>query len=346
MRNRTILYIPLLFLFALSLTVYVQHANRVLSHAGRLIFQSTSIRVPFEIAGGKVVGVLPEAAEAGMLAGDRVVAIGGRPWIDSDVLFEELGKKNPGEQVVYTIERKAEGGVLTQDLFVDSRPIVMTLRQSLSDIAITLIFHLLLPGVSYLLGFYVAFLRSRDPVAWLLLLLLLGIGSIALEGAREGSLQESFRDTALNLLGIWMLLFGIYFPERLAFDRRHPFAKWIFLIPLSIGGGLNLFEQAGRYFAWRWLWETIDTATKPFDKVLTLLTMTSMGMFFAALSVKSATLENKDSRRRLRILNVGTSIAMVPSLGIVIYRLLSGKEGGFFELVPWSYALFALLALL
>ncbi len=75
--------------------------------------------------------------------------------------------------------------------------------------------------------------------------------------------------------------------------------------------------------------------------------MTVTALFFAILAIKSATLENKDSRRRLRILHTGTSAAMLPSLSIVIIRLFrGGDEGGFFELVPSWYAIFALVMLL
>ena len=49
-----------------------------------------------------------------------------------------------------------------------------------------------------------------------------------------------------------MLLFGIYFPERLNFDRRFPFLKWIMIVPLAVAGIANLFEQIGKLFGWRW----------------------------------------------------------------------------------------------
>ena len=347
MKKRTLLYIPLVFLFILSLVVLIQHGNRISKGLRRFVNQSESIRVPFEIQNGKIVNLLPEAVEAGMQIGDNVLAISGRDWTTDEVLIDELDKIRVGEKVSYTIERQTETGEkIKREIGVTGLPIQMSFRQALPNFLVTVLFLLLLPALSFLLGFYVAFLRPHDPLAWILLFLLLGIGSVALEGTREGSLTKFFQESAMNLLGVWMILFGIYFPERLDFDRRFPFAKWILIVPIALGGVLNLFEQTGRLFGWRGLWESVDSLTEPFDRFLTVLTMTAMGMFFAALAVKSATLENKDSRRRLRILYVGTSVAMIPALCIVIYRIVSGKEGGFFELVPAWFAILALLSIL
>jgi sigma-B regulation protein RsbU (phosphoserine phosphatase) len=347
MKKRAFLYIPLILLFILSMTVLVQHGRRVSMMLSRAVYQNESVRVPFEIQRGKIFAVLPEAAEAGMQVGESVMAINGRFYDDGMILIEELGKTRVGEKINFTVERKNEAGeIVSREVSVTGQPINISFRQLLPDFLTNITFLLLLPITSFLLGFYVVFMRPRDPLAWILLFLLLGIGSIALEGGRDGSLIRVFQESAMNLLGIWMVVFGIYFPERLDFDRRYPFAKWILIVPLTIIGGLSIFEQIGRFFALRRFWESIDNLTKPFDQLTTILTMLAIGSFFAAMAIKSATLENKDSRRRLRILYVGTSIALLPALFIVLYRLISGKDGGFFELVPVWFAIFALVSML
>lgn len=347
MKNRTLLYIPLLLLFALSLIAFFQHAGRVLPGVERLINQSTSIRVPFESSMGKIVDMLPEASAAGMQIGDGVLAISGRPLIGDAELHEELNKLEVGDPVTYTVERFDETGQRVRlDITIPSLPIAMTVGQTTTALSINLVFLLFLPALSFALGYYVCFMRPWDPLAWILLFLLLGIGSVALEGGPPGSLIKSYQESMMNGLGVWMLLFGIYFPERLPFDRRHPWVKWLLLAPLVVHFLLNLFEQLGRYLGWSALWGPINRITEPFDNVTTLMTMTAMGTFFACLAIKSGTLENKDSRRRLRILYVGTSISMLPALTIVVYRIVSGRQGGFFELVPFWFALFALVAML
>ncbi|MDQ6786778.1 MAG: SpoIIE family protein phosphatase [Acidobacteriota bacterium] len=347
MKKPTLLYIPLTLLFLLTAIVFIQHSSRVFGSLKRLVNQSESVRVPFEFEKGKIKMALPEAAEAGIQPGDALIAVNGWQGIDDSIWTEVLGKVRVGEKVNYTIERQTENGeTITRDFAVTGQPLQMTFMQIISDFSITVIFLLLLPALSFLLGFYVAFVRPRDPLAWVLLMLLLSVGSIAMEGRSSGTLIYFFQQTVINLWGIWMLLFGIYFPERWSFDKKYPWAKWILLVPLTVGGILNLPEQIGRLFNWRAFWTSIDNFTSPYDGVLTAFAMTATGFFFAILAIKSGTLENKDSRRRLRILYIGTSVSMLPCLSIVILRLVRGVEGGFFDLVPAWYAIFALLILL
>ena len=347
MKKRTLLYVPLIILFVIAMTALIQHGRRTLMMLDRTVNQNTSIRIPFELERAKVVGVLPEAQEAGMQIGDNLTEINGRPLADGTMLFEELGKTPVGGKVNYTIERTNETGeTVRRQISVTGMPMGQTFRQWFPDFLTTFIFLLLLPVISFLLGFYVAFLRPRDPLAWILLFLLLCIGSIALEADTPGTLPKFFQSVSMEFIGIWLLLFGIYFPERLDFDRRHPFAKWILIIPVAVNGTANFFEQIGRTFGWRGLWEPIDNFTAPFDKVSTILTMLAFTLFFASLATKSGTVENKDSRRRLRILYVGTCAALLPSLFIVVYRLVSGNNAGFFQLVPAWFAIFALLMIL
>src|SRR5207249_3964243 len=97
------------------------------------------------------------------------------------------------------------------------------------------------------LGFFVAFVRVRDPQAWILLLLLLGFSrlgggtSVAYWGY-DDLLQPIgiiYMATAELLWPIGMILFGIYFGERLGIDRRFPWAKWLLLAPLLVANLLN-----------------------------------------------------------------------------------------------------------
>lgn len=349
MKNRTLLYIPLAVLFILSLIVLVQQGSSVYGDLNRLLNPSQSVRFSFGVGQNDVITELaPETAAAGVQVGDRLIAVNGREIKDKfSILPEELKKTRIGEKITYTVEQKTETNeTIRRDFTVEAMPLRMTFGQALSNFLITLLFLFLLPATSFLLGFYVAFQRPRDAMAWVLLLLLLGIGSIALEGWDSGTLPKFFQQTWMSPLGVWMLLFGIYFPEKFSLDRRFPFLKWIFILPLGILAVANLFEQIGDLFGWKRLSDFINKFTEPFDSFETVLTLIAMSLFFGLLAVKSATLENKDSRRRLRILYVGTSVAMLPGFCIVLYRLISGRQGGFFELVPAWFAIFSLLMLL
>lgn len=346
MKKRTFLYIPLTLLFIIAFAAFALHAARVYHSLSRVIYVAET-RSPFLTDKEGITELRPEGKAAGLELGDRVVEINGRAYVDDEIFYEELLKTRIGDPINLTVERRAAPDEITRQVIAVPAAAGESLFWArFSAFFIALFFHFLLPGISFLLGFYVAFMRPRDAQAWILLFLLLGVGSIGMEGGREGGLIRVVQETAMNFLGISMLLFGIYFPERLEFDRRYPFAKWILLIPLGFAGTCNLFEQIGRFFGWQRFWEIFNGLTEPFDRVFTILTMISMGMFFAALATKSGTLENKDSRRRLRILYVGTTIAMLPSLIIVLSGIISGKQGAFFELMPFWVTLTALFLML
>ncbi|MGC2236800.1 MAG: SpoIIE family protein phosphatase [Pyrinomonadaceae bacterium] len=346
MKKRTLLYIPLVILFIIALTAFAMH-TAIVSEGLSRVFNVADVRSPFITRNEGISELRPEGKEAGLKLGDLVLEINGREYGNTQMFYEELVKTRAGEPINLTIERRNDAGETTRQLItVSAVRNEVSLGERISTFSITLIFHILLPLLCILLGFYVAFIRPRDAQAWILLFLLLGIGAIGMETGRDGSLIKVYQETTINFVGITMLLFGVYFPERLEFDRRHPYVKLILLVPLTFMATANFFEQIGRFLGWRWLWQPVDNFTSPFDSAFTILTMIAMGMFFAALATKSATLENRDSRRRLRILYVGTTIAMVPALIIVLYRIISGKEGGFFELVPFWFALLALFLLL
>jgi phosphoserine phosphatase RsbU/P len=348
MKRATLLYIPLLLLFLLTATVFVQHSARVVRSLGRLAFQSSSVRIPFDLGSHRAVNLMPEAVEAGMQEGDTPLAINGIELVDDAAWAEALSTMKVGEIVTFKMQRTDKSGATTVlDFSFVGRSLQMQFASAMSDLAITVIFILLLPALSFLLGFYVAFVRPRDPLAWILLMVLLGIGSISMEGRNSGSVIYFFQQTVISMWGIWMLLFGIYFPERWSVDKKMPWAKWILLVPLSFFGTLNLFEQIGRLSGWAALWEPIDRFTAPYEGISLILTIAATSSFFAILAHKSGTLENKDSRRRLRILYFGTSLAMLPALSIVLIRLVTrGGNASFFELVPGWYAILALVLLL
>lgn len=347
MKKKTLLYIPLLLLLLFAAGAYVPHVRAVLRVANRLLNQSSTVRIPFDVVDGRVGSYIqPEGIDAGLKAGDGPVGINGAVLTSDRAWAEELGKAKVGGTVTYTVERKEESGEIVRlDIPVRAEAVNMTAGQTLRDLSITLIFQFLLPTLSFLLGFYVAFVRPRDPVAWLLLMVLLSVGSISMEGGGAGY-TYFFNQTMMSLWGIWMLLFAINFPERWETDRKYPWAKWILLVPLILNGVFNFFEQLGRLFGWKWLWKPIDDLTSPYDNISTIFAMTATGLFFAILGIKSGTLENKDSRRRLRILYFGTTAAMLPALFVVILRLVTRGSGNFFALVPAWFAVYALLSIL
>ncbi len=98
---------------------------------------------------------------------------------------------------------------------------------SAANLAINISLFVLIPIVCLALGFAVAFIRTHDRNAWLLLFLLIGFSCLAGSPNRHRTFPDLtfywegfFGATAT--LAIWMMLFAIHFPNRLGLDRLSP----------------------------------------------------------------------------------------------------------------------------
>ncbi len=341
MKKRTFLYIPLaaMFLFTLSaLAVHFYHSTR------RFDAVSLEFQLAF-ISNGTVKTVTPETEVAGLLPGDKLVAVNGRNLESEQVYVEELSKAEEGKPVTIAVERKTPDG---QNERLERSVYPTRINKNLafySQIFIGLIWVYVIPTFCILLGLWTVLARPRDFLAWLLLFLLLGVASIGLEGYPRNSLVGVFRNIFFSAWSLAMLLFGIYFPERWSWDKKLPWAKWIFIVPLGFQILLTLLTQLKIFFGIN-LVDYLDFLAKPYENIAVIINMLAISVFFAAFGYKSATLENPDARRRMKLTAYGTSAAMLPSFIVVLYAAFTGRTGSFFDVAPWWFALFALFMML
>ena len=114
-----------------------------------------------------------KALAAGLRKGDILLAINGRPCRGSLVYFEETLKAVPGRPLAVTVRSP---GPNSQD-----RTILLPVAPSRSwlDTKTVLIsVFVLMPAFCIALGFWVVLVRPGDPLAWLLLGLLLGFSQV------------------------------------------------------------------------------------------------------------------------------------------------------------------------
>ncbi|HEV8039137.1 MAG TPA: GAF domain-containing SpoIIE family protein phosphatase [Bryobacteraceae bacterium] len=188
---------------------------------------------------------------------------------------------------------------------------------------------ILTPAFCLLLGFFVAGMRPRDPLAWLLLALMLSFAQLSIR--TSGSLTDVLsrwpdilRPAALfynvlfaNTWSIWILLFGIYFPERLGLDRRWPWLKWLVIAPIAIDAVGTALPAVG---------PSLGIALGPLESVVLLLQMAAVSGFFFSVGTKIGEASSADARRRLTLLINGTGIALAPLFFLAIYGLFRGFE--------------------
>jgi sigma-B regulation protein RsbU (phosphoserine phosphatase) len=190
------------------------------------------------------------------------------------------------------------------------------------------------------LGFYAAHERPWDRRAWLLLALLISyalfvIGTDSVDSVM--SWPPVIRDIALVYRSfwveswpIWMMLFAVYFPERAAADRRHPWIKWIVLTPASAFCLLYTLIRVMRNEGMPRprLLQLMEPAMGPLMQDLFWL---SVATCLSIWLVKPSSETRPDVRRRLRVLFFGLAVSSLPILfaALIGRRILALKWSDF-----------------
>ena len=201
------------------------------------------MRPPFDVdlPHYTILTVREEAVEAGLKAGDTIVRVGGQPlhYIGTD-LWVPLRAARAGDRLA--VEAMRGNGLPST---IRASVVLPPLNLGASSAGYTALFvfcGVLLPIVCTALGFWVAVVRVRDGRAWLLLLLMLGIpafagGNMRFLFGRTDFFQPIAAAYQALLANFWptiLLLFAIYFPERLRLDRRLAWLKWLAIAPVVV----------------------------------------------------------------------------------------------------------------
>jgi sigma-B regulation protein RsbU (phosphoserine phosphatase) len=315
--RRTLLLV-LAFLFAAVTVLYSITWMSVIRHPfGDIGFQYTYAADNGSLL---VVSVEPGSAaeQAGLRAGDRIVAINGQVLDTPVLLYRALGLGKVGDVLQLTVNRPGTGGFLT------IREVIQPLRLSgqrtfsASQLFAGKVLNLY-PLLFLVVGLPVLFLRLEDRNAWLLALLFGGF--IAGAPLDEALVPTSLRGLAISyrvILGLLQpalfYLFFATFPASSAIDRRVPWLKWVLLgvgtvtaAPLGIwcllAGGSLPFHILGSRFENR--------------PVLWLITAYSLGSYVLGLvslvwnSIRPASAE---VRRKTRVIVWGTVAGFLPML--------------------------------
>ena len=345
MKKSILQYIALLLLFLFAASAFIIHVATLRGSVRDLLDTSRKARAPVVTVEQVIYELSPEAVEAGIELKDRLITINGKTVTPDSTESEELNRAAIGDTVRLTIERhNKNGGIEQKEFSLILRPIERN-AEYYGRAIVGLLFLTLLPAFCLLLGFWVVLVRPKDFQAWLLLFLLLGLGSIGLEGDGNNIWVKTFRNIFSNQWSLAMFLFGIYFPERWSLDKKYPWAKWLLVVPLGLQILDALIEQTNALIGFDYRDPIFRYLPGGLIGILGVLNIVATSTFFVALGTKSGMLENKDSRRRLKLLLTGTTIAMMPSFIIVIIGIVRGQQG-FFNIVPSWFAIPALLLLL
>ncbi len=127
-------------------------------------------------------------------------------------------------------------------------PIRMHAYRSQSfDWTTVLALRVFLPLSCILVGFYIAFARPRDPLAWITLGMLASFAELL---GRESlwAIWPPWRELLIiyfSLLNsvwpLWLVLFALYFPVPFPFLRKRPWIGWLIALPFLFLAALNLY---------------------------------------------------------------------------------------------------------
>lgn len=341
MKNRTLLYIPLVLLAAFVFTALAYHYG---SFFTTFSMRSRTAELPFSYMDG-VLSVRPEVESGGVKKDDLILEINGRDARQDDSYRAAILSLQPDQIVNLKIQRKATDG--NTEIF-DTQVRAVKVDKGFafySQMIVGFMFTYVLPTFCILLGFWVVFIRPHDHLAWILLFVLLGLSSFSMEMYPPGSIVRAYRELTFASWSLAMLLFGIYFPERWALDRKLPWLKWFFIVPLSFQILLTILDLIRMSFGIN-LISYISPIARVYGSFAFVLNMIAIGSFFAALGFKAGTTKNKDARRRLYLMLYGTSLAITPTFILIVYKVATNTKGPFTEVAPFWVAITAILLML
>lgn len=322
MSRRTGLHLLLGLLFVVSVSYQARHSY---GSVRALVDWEGSARRPFSLEEYQplITGVMPEAEQAGLRPGDRIELVEGIQFTGKAVLDAAFARSRAGDLLGLTL---SDGRTLSIRLAKQR-----ALPPGLGEWSEIVVLQVLIPALCLLLGYWVAASRPGDPMAWLVLALLIGFAvtetdkNIPAPGTMLRDLEWLYETLCGMTWPIWMLLFGIYFPERLQLDRRWPWAKWIMMVPLAgwIAAQAFLVVAGGHSFA---MAAPLQRLILPFGMPMQILGMSCVSVFFMGLGIKTGMTAAPDARRRLRLLLTGTWIGLTPVFLLVLTGLARGTD--------------------
>ncbi len=182
------------------------------------------------------------------------------------------------------------------------------------------------------LAAFVLWMRPRDPMAWLLLALLVSFGflSTSVGNVDEGwplpwrAFAAFYRTGVSASWPLWMLLFGLYFPDPRSETRLLGWTRWAFGIPQALvalmgATASTLDSTAGLSIrqASQWM-ERLSPAA-------VVLSCACISVLFVNIPYKMAKEKAPDGKRRLRWLHWGMTLSLGPIFIFILYAWLFQK---------------------
>jgi phosphoserine phosphatase RsbU/P len=346
-KNKTLVpYLCLAVLFAISTAYQV----RATLYSFPYYFHVSAVAWPFypSYSQGepRLSFVIPSAAAVGVKENDILVAVNGQPFTALAVFGEAMRHAKPGDTLDVSVRSPEDSRAHSASILLQPRTAAANGLANISVLSVKLV----MPVFCLLLGVWVVAARPRDISAWLLFLTLQFFSTYFTAGIESWGpvvrdLAEIYRIGLTTTWPIFMLLFGLYFPEPFP-GKEAAFWKWAkrILIPallvFSLAAVVESVGELENFASVAWL----AAALERFSKVSFVLSFAATGCFFAAISAKSGAAVTPDAKRRLNLLQWGTTISMAPACILFVTQAIKGGE--LEKIFPEWFVLFALVLML
>jgi phosphoserine phosphatase RsbU/P len=321
-------YVFLALLLALASAYQIRSAMYAFPNYFHLKVAAYPFTPDYENGRPVLQSVSESARQSGVQNNDILLAVNGRPVTGLAVFGEAIRTAKPGDTLAVQVLRPGETTPRSVTI-----PLVEAAAAPISlPAASILAMKLVVPTFCILLGFWVAAVRPRDPSAWCLCLIMLFFSAFYSAGVESWGpvvrdLAEGYRIAVDASWPIFMLLFGVFFPE--PFPEKDPawwrWSKRIVIPLLIVSCVANVIVGLGKLENFASI-ASLSAALDHLSLLDFLLSFAAIGSFFASISAKMGQAVTPDAKRRLRLLYTGSSISMAPACILFVAQNIKGGE--------------------
>ena len=287
------------------------------------------------------------AEQAGLRAGDQIVAVNGRPLNTPIPLYDAFFRGQPGDVVQLIIERPGAAAALPLRVVLAPLPVQRQERPLAQKLAIEIMRSF--PVLFLLVGLPVLFWRLEDRNAWLLALVFAGF----IARAPLPPVHPTLRGFALAYhvafggLGLaFFYYFFAVFPVSSPLDRRVP---WLKSVLLALIAGLAL--PLALWGLWAGSSEPLLRVADEMGKIFPLSVMFVAtlggiyGLGLVSLVLNAFRAPTAEARRKTRVILWGTLASLTPALLLQAAAFSLRKPLFTFPFWVWAPTVLALLLL-
>jgi sigma-B regulation protein RsbU (phosphoserine phosphatase) len=320
-------YLLLAILVVGSLLFYVASTAAIFDQ----FLNPNRARPPFDYSHNSrfLVQPMPESQRAGMRAEDQIISVNGIPFTGMAGLISQVFSAHPGDTVQVLYRNHAGATQMAHVQLMPQRRAPPTVSGWLIIIALLLLF----PAFCLLLGYWVVVARPLDWNAWFFL----GIMNVVPAFLGRASYFPGFltpftifwRIFAQQLMLVSLILFSIYFPVRSRTDQRHPWIKWLLIVPQIALAPAQFVVQYGLLYHNRFI-RPFLSAVDPLSLAGNVFASISLCVFIAAIVGKlfAVPAPAPDARRRLAVVAAGSVLGLCAGPAGDLHSLDENRAGG------------------